>query len=59
MRIIHASSSTEARFEDRNVALRHLWDLGEISNADYLSMILDREDARISGLRLQGKVWKA
>ncbi|MGH8500367.1 MAG: hypothetical protein ACRERV_16395, partial [Methylococcales bacterium] len=52
-------SLTDARIDNREASPRRLWDAGEISNVDYLAMIVDREDARISGIRLSGRVWKA
>lgn len=55
----HWRSLTTARLEDKKALPRRLWDAGEISSVDYLAMLNDREDARIAGIRLSARVWKA
>ena len=52
-------SLTADRLGNREGLLRRLWDSGEISSADYLTMLRERADAAVSGVRLNARVWIA
>jgi cobalt-zinc-cadmium efflux system outer membrane protein len=53
-------SLTAGRIDPDAGLPRRLWDAGEISSGEFLTMLKDREEARIAGIRLSVRgAWKA